>query len=213
MRPIRKRVLALSVSFFAIAGVLAASEPPEAPDDVAQVLEEAAAPAATPPQMAAVQVSDPIPPAPPAQAQVQQLGPETNLPLPRFVSMKSDRARVRRGPSMTHRVDWEFLRRDMPVEVVAEYGHWRQIRDHDGVGGWVHYVLISGNRTVLIEDPMLDLRFQPSTEARVVARLEQGVIADLGKCDPDWCRLTVGGYRGWAPKSALWGVTPDEIRD
>ena len=30
-------------------------------------------------------------------------GPVTNLPLPRFVSMKTDTGNVRRGPSLTHR--------------------------------------------------------------------------------------------------------------
>jgi SH3-like domain-containing protein len=47
----------------------------------------------------------------------------------------------------------------------------------------------------------------------VTARLELGVIARLGDCGPDWCQLSAGGYRGWAPKSALWGVKPDELRD
>ncbi|WP_233545090.1 SH3 domain-containing protein [Pseudooceanicola sediminis] len=143
----------------------------------------------------------------------QTLGPVTNLPLPRFLSMKTDRANVRRGPSKTHRIDWEFLRRGMPVEVVAEYGHWRRIRDHDGMGGWVHYALISGHRTVLIEQDMLSLRFRPDSDSRITAKLEAGVIADLDECTLDWCKVSVAGYKGWAPKTALWGVMADEIRD
>ena len=67
------------------------------------------------------------------------LGPETNLPMPRFVSLKASEANVRRGPSLTHRIDWVFKRRDMPLQVVAEYGHWRRVIDRDGQGGWVHY--------------------------------------------------------------------------
>nr|WP_119837837.1 SH3 domain-containing protein [Pseudooceanicola algae] len=141
------------------------------------------------------------------------VGPVTKLPLPRYLSMKSSRANVRRGPSKTHRIDWEFLRKGLPVQVVAEYGHWRRIRDHDGMGGWVHYALISGHRTVLVEKNLLELRFRPGPEARVVAKLEAGVIADLGRCEPDWCRVSVAGYSGWAEKSALWGVGADEIRE
>jgi len=50
--------------------------------------------------------------------------------------------------------------------------------------------------------------------ARVnVARAEAGAIARLGACGPRWCRLTADGVKGWAPKEALWGVDPDEIRD
>ena len=143
----------------------------------------------------------------------QERGPVTNLPLPRFVSMKAAEGNVRRGPSLTHRIDWVYTRRDMPLEITAEHGHWRRVRDRDGAGGWVHYSLLSGARTVLVERDMLSLYQRPDPNSQVTARLELGVIAQLGKCDETWCRLTAGGYRGWAPKSALWGVTPDEIRD
>ncbi len=45
------------------------------------------------------------------------------------------------------------------------------------------------------------------------ARAEAGVIARLGECNRDWCRISAGGERGWASKDALWGVLPDEIRE
>ncbi|MBL4542785.1 MAG: hypothetical protein JKP97_13440 [Rhodobacteraceae bacterium] len=144
--------------------------------------------------------------APPAR------GPETNLPLPRFVSLKAGEANARRGPGMTHRVDWVFQRAGMPLMVTAEFGHWRRVQDHDGAGGWMHYALLSGARTVLTEEPVT-LRRAPRADAAAAAILEAGVIARLGECNPDWCELRVEGYRGWAPKTALWGVGADEIRD
>jgi SH3-like domain-containing protein len=140
-------------------------------------------------------------------------GPVTNLPLPRFVSMKATEGNVRRGPSLTHRIDWVFQRRDMPLQITAEHGHWRRVQDRDGAGGWVHYSLLSGTRTVIIEQNMLTLRTRPEPDAPVTAALEAGVIARLGKCDPEWCRVTSGGFRGWAPKARLWGVAIDELRD
>lgn len=146
-------------------------------------------------------------------ASAAERGPVTNLPLPRYVSLKAKEGNVRRGPSLTHRIDWIFKRRDMPLEITAEYGHWRRVRDRDGAGGWVHYSLLSGVRTVIVEDQALNLRVQPVETAPVTAQLEAGVIARLGKCGETWCRLSAGGYRGWAPKTALWGVDPDEIRD
>ena len=45
------------------------------------------------------------------------------------------------------------------------------------------------------------------------ARLALGVVARLGECNPAWCELTAGGYSGWAPKAAVWGVKADEIRE
>lgn len=146
-------------------------------------------------------------------AYAQERGPVTNLPVPRFVSMKASEGNVRRGPSLTHRIDWVFKRRDMPLEITAEYGHWRRVRDRDGAGGWVHYSLLSGVRTVLVEREMLDLHVRPDDDAQVSARLEMGVIARLNECTLKWCQLSAGGYKGWAHKADLWGVKPDELRD
>lgn len=81
------------------------------------------------------------------------VGPVTNLPLPRFVSLRANEANARRGPSLDQRVDWEFLHRGLPLEVTAEYGQWRRVRDADGMGGWVHQALLSGARTALVTAP------------------------------------------------------------
>ncbi len=143
----------------------------------------------------------------------EERGAVTNLPLPRYVSLKASEGNVRRGPSLTHRIDWVFKRRDMPLEITAEHGHWRRVRDRDGAGGWVHYSLLSGTRYVLIEQDMLPLYQRPDPDTPVMARLELGVIARLGKCGPTWCRLSSSGYKGWAPKEQLWGVKPNEIRE
>ena len=141
------------------------------------------------------------------------LGPETNLPLPRYVSLKTREGNVRRGPSLSHRIDWVFTREDMPLMVTAEYGHWRRVVDREGLGGWVHYALISGTRTVIVDADMQPLYRRPNLDATQNALLEAGVIARLEACQIDWCRVAAGGFSGWLPKSAIWGVGPDEVLD
>ena len=143
----------------------------------------------------------------------EERGPVTNLPLPRFVSLKADEANARRGPGTDHRIDWVFQRRDMPLQVVAEFSHWRKVTDRDGVGGWVHYTLLSGTRTVLVEIDMTPLRTAPDAEAPANAYAEAGVIARLGDCVPGWCQLIADGGHGWAETAALWGVAPGEVRN
>jgi len=120
-------------------------------------------------------------------------GPVTGLPLPRFVSMKAAEGFARRGPSSTHRIDWVFKRRHMPLTVVDEYGHWRRVQDQDGAGGWMHYSLLSGNRTVIIQESDLHLRRNPTLDSRVNARLQSGVVAWLGECRDGWCAIEVRG--------------------
>lgn len=140
-------------------------------------------------------------------------GPVTNLPLPRFVSLKTSEGNVRRGPSLSHRIDWVYTHRDLPLQVVNEYGHWRQVRDRDGQGGWIHYSLLSGVRSVMVEGERVALRTKPDERAAVVAEAERGVVARIDRCSRDWCRLKKGRHKGWAPKHVLWGVGRTEIVD
>lgn len=144
-------------------------------------------------------------------AVAEERGPVTNLPLPRFVSLKTSQGNVRRGPSLTHRIDWVFTRKGMPLEIVGEFGHWRQVRDQDGVGGWVHYSLLSGARTGLVETDLAPIYSRTDTASPVNAHLEAGVIVSVDNCALDWCRVRVEGIKGWMEKSGLWGVRPDEV--
>jgi SH3-like domain-containing protein len=134
------------------------------------------------------------------------VGPVTNLPLPRFVSLKTAEGNVRRGPSLTHRIDWVFNRRDMPLMVTAEHGHWRRVQDRDGAGGWVHYALLSGVRTVIVERDRMPVHRRPDPQTPMIAQFELGVIARLGDCAAGWCQVSAGGYRGWARADDLWGI-------
>ena len=140
-------------------------------------------------------------------------GQVTNLPIPRFVSLKVSEGNVRRGPSKTHRIDWVLKRRDMPLQITGEFNNWRRVVDRDGAGGWVHYSLLSGVRTVIVEKDMLPLLSRPDPQSPVNALAEAGVVARLGSCLREWCRITADKQNGWVPKNAIWGVNPDDLRE
>lgn len=138
-------------------------------------------------------------------------GAVTNLPIPRFVSLKGNEGNARRGPSLTHRIDWVFTTAGMPLRVTAEHENWRRVEDAEGMGGWVHYALLSGVRTAIVTTAMADFRMKPDDRAAVVFQAERGVIGRLLNCQPEWCRMNVDGEKGWVQKSSLWGVGPDEV--
>jgi SH3-like domain-containing protein len=142
-----------------------------------------------------------------------KLGP-SGLELPRFVSLKTDVVNVRRGPSNDHEVAWVFRRKGLPVEIIAEFEHWRRIRDSEGEEGWVYQSLLAGNRTAIVEPwkegTTVALRKEPQSAAPAVAMLKSGVIAEVEKCTGQWCELSVGGYDGWIDQAALFGVYPGE---
>ena len=145
--------------------------------------------------------------------QEPQKGQVTNLPIPRYVSLKVKEANARRGPSLSHKIDWIYKRQNMPLEIYAEYENWRRVRDFEGLGGWVHYTLLSGTRYVLVKNELLQMRLLPSIDAQVIAKVPRLNIATLDKCNKDWCRIIDDGYKGWVPKKEIWGVYENEVKD
>jgi len=142
-----------------------------------------------------------------------ETGPVTNLPLPRYVSLRASEINVRRGPGLDYRMDWVFQRAGLPVRVIDEYGDWRRIVDKADAGGWVYHAMITGRRTVLITEDGVLFREDPSETAAATAKAEVGVIARLRRCRPDWCEVEADGHAGWVPKTAIWGVDADEADD
>lgn len=149
-----------------------------------------------------------------AQAQ-QAVGPVTGLPVPRYVSLKSDHVNLREGPSKDHATKWIYQRAGLPVEITAEYETWRRIRDSEGSEGWVLHSLLSGKRTALVapwkkDAPPFPLRAEARDDANVVVKLAPGVVSSVKKCDGSWCRLKGEGYDGFIAQTSLWGVYPGE---
>ena len=57
------------------------------------------------------------------------------------------------------------------------------------------------------------MRLLPSIDAQVIAKIPQHNIATLDKCTDNWCRITDDGYKGWVPKSDIWGVYDSELKE
>ena len=84
-------------------------------------------------------------------------GQVTNLPIPRYVSLKVKEANARRGPSLSHKIDWIYKRKNMPLEIYGEYENWRRVRDFEGLGGWVHYTCLLYTSDAADDSPCVDL--------------------------------------------------------
>jgi SH3-like domain-containing protein len=147
-------------------------------------------------------------------AMAEQVGTASGLPVPRYVSLKSDRVNLREGPSKDHRTIWVFQRAGLPVEITAEFEIWRKVRDSEGAEGWVLHSLLSGRRTALvapwkkgIDSTLYD---KAGAQSAIIAKLQPNVIANVRSCDGTWCRISVEGFAGYIQQSDLWGVYPNE---
>ncbi len=143
------------------------------------------------------------------QSSAQNINAGSGLPLPRFVSLQHEASRLRSGPKVTYPVLYLYQMRDMPVEIIAEFGKmWRQIRDFKGIEGWMHRSQLSSKRTVIITQQTRTLRVKPDSGSQPLARLEPGVIANLIHCPKDsgWCKIEKDDYEGWLRRVEFWGV-------
>jgi SH3-like domain-containing protein len=149
-----------------------------------------------------------------APAAIPDKGADSGLPLPRFVSLASEKVNARTGPGSRYPIAWQYQRRGLPVEVVAEYEYWRRIRDHDGTETWVHKNLTSGKRFAVVEGSVRSLYKKADTATEVLLTAEPGVQARLRKCpDMAWCQVEIAGTKGWMPRNYLWGIYPNETFD
>jgi SH3-like domain-containing protein len=146
-------------------------------------------------------------------------GSASGLPIPRFVSLKSDRVNVRAGPTKDHDVTWVYTRAGLPVEITAEFENWRRIRDWEGSEGWVYHSLLSGRRTALVapiakgKQDLVPLHQKAAPESEVAAELQAGVLGTVKTCSAGWCRILGTGFDGWIEQERLWGVYPNEKVD
>ena len=144
------------------------------------------------------------------------IGKDSQLPIPRFVSLKFDRINVRVGPDQhKYKIAWVYQKSGLPVEVIAEYDQWRRIRDSNGDQGWVLGTQLDGRRTVMTApwikgDQLFTMRKTPEDNGTLVAEVQSGVIGSVRSCNGMWCELEIKGYRGWLRQMDLWGVYPGE---
>jgi SH3-like domain-containing protein len=130
----------------------------------------------------------------------------------RYVSLRSDKAFLREGPTYQHRVLFIYKRKDYPLQVLSVYESWRRVRDIDGTTGWMSQTNLSDARTALVVGKgSVMLRTAPYAAAPVSAKAEPGVVGKLRACKPQFCEITAGGTTGWIDRSRIWGVDAGEI--
>ncbi|TQV79937.1 hypothetical protein FKG95_14785 [Denitrobaculum tricleocarpae] len=144
-----------------------------------------------------------------AEAQTPKIG-KSGLPLPRYVSLAKPKVNLRKGPGLRYPIEWVYRRDRLPVEIIAEFDTWRQIRDWEGTVGWVHRNMLRGRRTVMIKDGTQVLRAGPEDNAQPLLQAEAGVIGRLVDCEGAWCRVEIAGTSGWLRSRDFFGAATSE---
>ncbi len=130
----------------------------------------------------------------------------TGLPIPRFASLSSKEANVRSGPGKRYPIKWVLVRKQIPLEIIEEYEHWRKIRDIQGDEGWIHKSQLSGKRTAIIKNNNTKLFGSASVQSSVKAILQNGVVVVIDYCKQGFCEVEASEVSGYVETQNLWGV-------
>lgn len=136
---------------------------------------------------------------------------DDDRPPSRFVTVKADKANVRAGPGKRYPVRWVFVQPGIPVEILAEYENWRQIRDWEGQEGWIHAAMLSRKRSVIVTGEKRTLYRRADAASPPVVTLKPGIVAEIEDCNEEWCRVEVRNNRGWLRRGEFWGIEPGEV--
>ncbi len=136
--------------------------------------------------------------------------------LPRFVSLRSSPVNARSGPGVKYPIEWIYMQKSTPVEVIAEFEAWRRVRDWQGSESWIKSSMLNRNRFARIITPgENNLYAKSNNKSKIIARIEEGVTGEIKKCpaNNDFCLLKFDHFEGWMPRRNLYGLYENEIID
>ena len=142
-----------------------------------------------------------------------EIGKETGLKIPRYISLKSNEANIRVGPSKNYPILLKYIKKNLPLKVIDEHEDWRRVKDFNNNIGWIHKSLISGNRTGIIffnNDKEVKI-INNTLDETSIGLIGNGNIVLLSKCKLNSCYISIDSYKGWVNKKNIWGVNENEI--
>jgi len=127
--------------------------------------------------------------------------------VPYWASIRVGEVNMRIGPASSYYITWVYHRPQLPLKVLRLKEGWRLVEDPDGERGWVLGQFLSRDRTAIVRGrEAVEMREKGSAGAKLLWRLEPGVVGKLGDCAEGWCRFEVGPHLGFVREDRLWGT-------
>lgn len=123
----------------------------------------------------------------------------------RMVSIGRDEVNMRTGAGTQHPATWT-LSRGYPLKVIGSQGSWLKVIDFEKDTGWVYRPFTNGTPHHVVRVKVANMRSEPSTGSRVIAKLAYGDVLKTLMHRGAWVKLQrEGGLRGWVARNLLWG--------
>jgi SH3-like domain-containing protein len=124
----------------------------------------------------------------------------------KFLSLKKNKVNVRYGPSLDSPIKYVYKKINLPVKQIDKKENWRRIIDLKNNSGWIHWRMVKPiNSIIILENKILYKK--PSNFSKPIARLENGRLLVIDKCEEDWCNVITKNYSGWIKNDNVWGLS------
>jgi len=129
----------------------------------------------------------------------------------KYLSIKTNQANMRMGPTSEHPILWIYEKKNMPVEVIDEFEVWRKVKDYQGDTGWMHLSQLSRKRTLLTQKSGIVIFSNSTIYSKPLIKIGNLETVVIKKCIPSWCLIEINKYKGWIQTDHVWGIEKDEI--
>ena len=123
-----------------------------------------------------------------------------------FLTLRNDQVNLRQGPSFDYPIKIFYNKKFLPVLIQDKSDNFRKIRDHENNSGWIHISQLSKKKAAITVDDNLILFSNSTIYSNPIAILKKGRLVRINKCRDQWCKVNTEKFKGWLPKSSLWGL-------
>ena len=123
-----------------------------------------------------------------------------------YLSLKKNKVNVRYGPSLETPIKYIYKKINLPIKQIDKKENFRRIIDHKKNSGWIHISQLRPSRSLITTNEKI--LFKNSTKySKPLAKLDQGRLLKVLKCEDQWCNIKTGDYSGWITKdNNIWGI-------
>ena len=122
-----------------------------------------------------------------------------------FLMLKNNKVNVRYGPSLDYPIKYIYRKINLPLEVIDRKDNFRKIIDHKKNSGWIHRSQLKKSKSLITTSSKILFK-RPTKFSKPLAKLDEGRLLIIKKCEKDWCNVRTDNYSGWIEKNNIWGI-------
>ena len=110
-----------------------------------------------------------------------------------FLMLKNKKVNVRYGPSFDYPIKYVYRKIELPLKVIDKKENFRRVIDHKKNSGWIHISQLRNSRSIITKSEMILFK-NPTKYSKPLAKLDEGRLLKVIKCEEKWCNIKTGDY-------------------